>query len=44
MEKNMYKRKRDFTVCGIVGVCATTKNEFVREVFFHANISGKCDC
>ena len=33
MEKNMYKRKRDFTVCGIVGVCATTKNEFVREVF-----------
>ena len=29
----MYKRKRDFTVCGIVGVCATTREEFIKEVF-----------
>ena len=29
----IYQRKRDFEVCGIVGVCATTKKEFVREVF-----------
>lgn len=29
----IYQRKRDFTVCGIVGVCATTKEEFVREAF-----------
>ena len=28
-----YQRKRDFTVCGVVGVCATTRKEFVREVF-----------
>lgn len=33
MEQTVYQRKRDFTVCGIVGVCATTKEEFVREVF-----------
>lgn len=33
METKVYQRKRDFTVCGIVGVCATTKEEFVREVF-----------
>lgn len=33
MEEKVYQRKRDFTVCGIVGVCATTKEEFVREVF-----------
>ena len=29
----MYQRKRDFVVCGVVGVCATTKKEFVKEVF-----------
>lgn len=29
----IYQRKRDFTVCGIVGVCATTKEEFVKEAF-----------
>lgn len=29
----IYQRKRDFDVCGIVGVCATTKKEFVKEVF-----------
>ena len=29
----VYKRKRDFTVCGIVGVCATTREEFIKEVF-----------
>ena len=29
----IYQRKRDFEVCGVVGVCATTKKEFVREVF-----------
>lgn len=32
MEKNMYK-ENVISLCGIVGVCATTKNEFVREVF-----------
>lgn len=30
---DMYQRKRDFVVCGVVGVCATTKKEFVKEVF-----------
>ncbi len=29
----IYKRKRDFTVCGIVGVCATTRAEFIEEAF-----------
>ena len=29
----VYQRKRDFKVCGIVGVCATTREEFVREAF-----------
>ena len=29
----IYQRKRDFTVCGIVGVCATTRKEFVKEAF-----------
>lgn len=29
----VYRRKRDFEVCGIVGVCATTREGFVREVF-----------
>lgn len=29
----IYQRKRDLTVCGIVGVCATTKEEFVKEAF-----------
>lgn len=33
MKNNIYQRKRDFTVCGIVGVCATTKREFIDEVF-----------
>jgi N-acetylglucosaminyldiphosphoundecaprenol N-acetyl-beta-D-mannosaminyltransferase len=28
-----YLRKRDFTVCGIVGVCPMTKEQFVKEVF-----------
>lgn len=31
--EEVYQRKRDFTVCGIVGVCATTKEEFVQQVF-----------
>lgn len=31
--ETMYQRKRDFTVCGIIDVCATTKEEFVREAF-----------
>ena len=30
---DIYRRKRDFTVCNAVGICATTKEEFVREVF-----------
>ena len=30
---DFYQRKRDFTVCDVVGVCATTKKEFIREVF-----------
>lgn len=29
----MYQRKRDFVVCNVVGVCATTKDEFVHEAF-----------
>lgn len=29
----IYQRKRNFTVCGIVGVCATTKEEFIKEAF-----------
>lgn len=33
METKVYQRKRDFTVCGVVGVCATTRDEFVKEVF-----------
>ena len=33
MQKVIYQRERDFEVCGIVGVCATTKEEFVREAF-----------
>lgn len=28
-----YIKKRDFTVCGIVGVCATTREQFVKDVF-----------
>ena len=31
--QEVYQKKRDFEVCDIVGVCATTKKEFVREVF-----------
>ncbi len=33
MDDVVYQRKRDFEVCGVVGVCATTREEFVREVF-----------
>ena len=33
METTAYQRKRDFEVCGIVGVCATTREEFVRAIF-----------
>lgn len=28
-----YRKKRDFTVCGVIGVCATTKKQFVEETF-----------
>lgn len=31
--EGVYFRKRDFIVCGIVGVCATTREQFVNEVF-----------
>lgn len=30
---NFYQRERDFTVCGVVGVSATTKEEFIEEAF-----------
>lgn len=30
---NTYIRKRDFVICGTVGVCAMTKKQFVKEVF-----------
>lgn len=33
MEVERYQRKRDFTVLDVIGVCATTKDEFVKEVF-----------
>lgn len=33
MSNVSYQRKRDFTVCGVVGVCATTKAEFIWEAF-----------
>ena len=33
MASTIYQRKRDFVVCGVVGVCATTRAEFVKEVF-----------
>ena len=33
MKTDIYQRQRDFVVCGVVGVCATTKRDFVREVF-----------
>lgn len=33
METIVYQRKRDFTICGVIGVCATTKSEFVKELF-----------
>lgn len=32
MEK-VYRRKRDFKVCGIVGVCAMTKKQLINELF-----------
>ena len=31
--ESIYQRKRDFMVCDAVGICATTKEEFVTEVF-----------
>jgi len=33
MSSEVYQRERDFNVLGLVGVCATTKAEFVNEVF-----------
>lgn len=33
METDVYQRKRDFTVCDIIGICATTRKEFIKEVF-----------
>ena len=33
MQKAIYQRRRDFDVCGVVGVCATTRDEFVKEAF-----------
>ncbi|GAB6398267.1 WecB/TagA/CpsF family glycosyltransferase [Faecalimonas mobilis] len=33
MQKVIYQRERDFKICGVVGVCATTKEEFIREAF-----------
>lgn len=33
MGMDIYRRKRDFTVCNVVGVCATTRKGFVEEVF-----------
>lgn len=33
MDIKCYQRKRDFIVCGVVGVCATTREEFIREAF-----------
>ena len=41
----IYQRKRDFTVCGVVGVCATTREEFVKEAFSMptAPVSGTID-
>lgn len=32
-ENEVYIKKRDFTVCGIVGVCATTRVQFIKEAF-----------
>lgn len=32
MQKDVFTRKRDFTVLNSVGVCATTKEQFVKEV------------
>lgn len=29
----IYRRERDFAVCGAVGICAMTRAEFVRAVF-----------
>lgn len=29
----IYRRKRDFEVCGIVGVCAFTKKQLIKEIF-----------
>lgn len=33
MKEKIYQKKRDFIVCNVVGVCATTKRDFVKEVF-----------
>lgn len=31
--EQVYRRKRDFKVCGTVGVCAMTKSQLVKEIF-----------
>jgi len=33
IEIKAYIKKRDFTICGIIGVCATTREQFVKEAF-----------
>lgn len=33
IQTDIYQRKRDFTVCGTVGLCAMKREEFVRELF-----------
>ena len=33
MHTELYQRKRDFEIWGLVGICATTRDEFVREAF-----------
>lgn len=32
MENEVYRRERDFTVCGTVGICATTREQLVKEI------------
>lgn len=29
----LYQRKRDFVICDVVGVCTTTREEFIKEAF-----------
>lgn len=33
MDKGVYLKKRDFTIFGTVGVCAMTKEKFLKEIF-----------